>query len=79
MGKVYIHIMNMVKVNGYWCMTIGNTTRQKEKIDFINWTVDLFEKNGWKLIKQETRKLQQQTMAQKRIKSEGILVFKKCK
>lgn len=77
MEKVYLHIMNMVKVNGYWCMTIGDTTRQKEKISFVDWTIELFEKNGWKLNQKNFRYLKQQTMAQKRIKTESVLIFQK--
>lgn len=77
MEDVYKHIMKMVKKNGIWCMTIGDTTRQKEKIMFVDWTIDLFEKNGWKLIKKNYRYLKQQTMGQKRIKTESVLVFEK--
>lgn len=77
MEKIYLHIMKMVKVGGHWCMTIGNTTRQKEKIQFVEWTITLFEDNGWKLIKKSYRYLKQQTMAQKKIKTESILVFEK--
>lgn len=79
METVYKHIMNMVKINGIWCMTIGNTTRNKEKINFVDWTIKLFEKNGWVLEKKTFRYLKQQTMAQKRIKKESILIFKKVK
>lgn len=77
MEKVYKHIMKMVRKDGYWCMTIGDTTRNQEKINFIDWTIDLFEKNGWILEKRSFRYLKQQTMAQKRIKTESILIFKK--
>ena len=77
MEKVYVHIMKMVKKNGYWCMTIGDTTRNQEKINFVEWTINLFENNGWKLEKKSFRYLKQQTMAQKRIKTESILIFKK--
>lgn len=77
MEKVYKHIMRMVRKDGYWCMTIGDTTRNQEKINFVDWTIDLFEKNGWILEKKSFRYLKQQTMAQKRIKTESILIFKK--
>ena len=77
MEKVYKHIMKMVRKDGYWCMTIGDTTRNQEKINFVDWTIDLFEKNGWILEKRSFRYLKQQTMAQKRIKTESILIFKK--
>lgn len=78
MEKIYLHVMQMVKKNGYWCMTIGDTTRNKEKISFVNWSINLFESNGWCLETQNFRYLKNQTMAQKRIKKEAVLVFKKC-
>ena len=78
MKKIYLHVMQMVKKNGYWCMTIGDTTRNKEKISFVNWSIELFEKNGWRLETQNFRYIKNQTMAQKRIKKEAVLVFKKC-
>lgn len=77
MEKIYLHVMSMVKKDGYWCMTIGDTTRQKEKINFVDWTIELFKKNGWKVEENSFRTLQNQTMAQKRIKQEAVLVFKK--
>ena len=77
MEKVYLHIMQMVKKDGFWCMTIGDTTRNNEKIGFVDWTINLFEKNGWVLEKKSFRYLKQQTMAQKRIKKESILIFRK--
>lgn len=79
MEKIYLHVMKMVKTNGYWCMTIGDTTRQKEKINFVDWTICLFKDNGWKVEENSFRYLQNQTMAQKRIKKEAVLVFKKIK
>lgn len=77
MEKIYLHVMKMVEKNGYWCMTIGDTTRCHEKINFVQWTINLFENNGWELSKKSFRYLKQQTMAQKRIKTESILIFKK--
>ena len=77
MEKIYLHIMNMVKIGGYWCMTIGDTTRKNEKINFVDWTVLLFEQYNWKLIKKSFRYLKHQTMAQKKIKTETILIFQK--
>lgn len=77
--KAYLHIMKMVKIGGYWCMTIGDTTRNKKRINFVEWTIDLFRREGWKLISNSYRTLQQQSMAQKRIKQEAMLVFQKKK
>lgn len=77
MEKIYLHVMNMVKIGGYWCMTIGDTTRKNEKINFVDWTVLLFERYNWELIKKSFRYLKNQTMAQKKIKTETILIFQK--
>ncbi len=77
MEKIYLHVMSMIKKDGYWCMTIGDTTRQKEKINFVDWTIELFKNNGWKIEENSFRNLKNQTMAQKRIKQEAVLVFKK--
>ncbi|PKE10249.1 DNA methyltransferase [Macrococcoides caseolyticum] len=77
MEKSYINIMEMVKSEGYWVMTIADTTRNKEKIPFVEWTINLFISNGWILYEDNTRLLNQQSMAQKRIQEEHILVFKK--
>jgi SAM-dependent methyltransferase len=77
MERIYLHIMEMVVDEGYWCMTIGNTSRDKKKIYFVEWTIDLFQKYNWVLIENEIRDLKNQTMAQKRIPQEHVLVFKK--
>jgi len=79
MKIIYQKIMNDVKADGYWCMTIGNTTRQRQKIEFKEWSIELFEKNGWTLIEDTERCLKKQTMGQKRIPTENMLVFKKIK
>ena len=77
MEKIYLHVMKMILSGGYWCMTIGDTTRQHSKINFVDWTIDLFLNNGWELEKRSFRYLKQQTMAQKRIKTESVLIFRK--
>lgn len=79
MDRVYKHIMAMARKNAIWCMTIGNTTRQKETISFVDWTIKLFLDNNWILKEKKFRYLKQQTMAQKRIKKESILIFEKTK
>ncbi|WP_436876395.1 DNA methyltransferase [Mammaliicoccus sciuri] len=75
--KSFLNVMDSVKTDGYWVMTIADTTRNKIKIPFIDWTLNLFYENGWVLIEDRIRELQQQSMAQKRIPAEHILVFKK--
>lgn len=77
MQKLYIHIMKMIKIGGYACMTVGNTHRNNKKIDFVNWLIELFEKNGWILLENSERQLKKQSMPQKRIPVEHILVFRR--
>lgn len=77
MELTYKNIMDIIKPGGYWCMTIGNTKRKKEKINFIDWSIRIFEKNGWKLIENKTRELKNQTTGQKRIPFENIVVLQK--
>lgn len=79
MEAIFIFLMDRVKKNGYFCMTIGDTNRKKEKISFVDWTLDLFRRHGWVVEKKSYRYLKQQTMAQKRIKTENVLVLKKIK
>ncbi|MCE4949900.1 MULTISPECIES: DNA methyltransferase [Staphylococcus] len=73
----FINIMSSVKSDGYWVMTIADTKRNKTKIPFVDWTINLFFENGWILVDDKLRELKNQSMAQKRISSEHILVFKK--
>ena len=77
MKKIYLHLFSLVKENGYFCMTVANTRRKNISINFVQWLIDLFEENGWSLIENEVRSLQNQSMAQKRIQKEYKLVFRK--
>ena len=79
MESLYKHIFGLVKVNGFFCMTVADTHRQKQKISFIDWLYDLFQSNGWILEFDEIRTIKSQSMAQKRIQQEHKLVFKKVK
>ena len=77
MEVIYKHIFSMVKLNGHFCMTVSDTHRNKKRIYFYDWLVKLFEANGWKLIESNIRELENQSMAQKRISEEYLVVFKK--
>lgn len=77
MQKLYLHIMSLVKTGGYACMTVGNTHRNNKKIDFVEWLISLFLQNNWELIENTERKLTKQSMPQKRIPIEHVLVFKR--
>ena len=74
---LYKHIFDLVKINGYFCMTVGDTHRDKVQISFVNWLKELFKNNGWTLIEDEIRNLECQSMGQKRIQIEHKLVFRK--
>ena len=77
MKKLYLHIMNLVKIGGYACMTVGDTHRNNKNIEFVKWLIKLYTDHGWKLVEDTERELKKQSMPQKRIPIEHILVFKK--
>lgn len=77
MEMIYKHIFSMVKSGGYFCMTVSDTHRNKEKIFFYDWLVELFSSNGWKLVESNIRDLENQSMPQKRISQEHMVVFRK--
>lgn len=77
MKTIYLKIMMTIKLDGYWCMTIANTERRKKEIKFIEWSTDLFQAEKWIIVENTKRQLEQQTMGQKRIPVETILVFQK--
>lgn len=75
--KLYLHIMKLVKKGGYACMTVGNTHRNNKNIEFVEWLIELFKHNGWELVENTERELKKQSMPQKRIPTEHILVFRR--
>ena len=77
METIYKHIFSLVKINGYFCMTVADTQRKKIKISFIEWLNEIFSKSGWILVSDKKRKIESQSMGQKRIPVEHKLVFKK--
>ncbi len=77
MKKLYLHIFDYAKVGAHFCMTVGNTRRNNKNINFYEWLVNLFTNNNWELVDSTKRTLESQSMAQKRIKEEHVVVFKK--
>lgn len=77
MEKIYKHIFTLVKKDGYFCMTVADTQRNKEKVSFVDWLYKIFTENNWVLVADDLRELQCQSMSQKRIKYEHKLVFQK--
>lgn len=77
MEVLYKHNFQLVRKGGYFCMTVGNTARDNNKISFVDWLIKLFADNGWNLVSNEERTILAQSMAQKRIPTEQKLVFKK--
>lgn len=79
MEEIYKHIFQMVKTGGHFCMTVSDTQRNNKKIFFVDWLIKLFEDNGWALVENNIREIENQSMPQKRIPQEHMLVFKKVK
>ena len=74
---LYLHIMELINTNGYFCMTVCNTQRDKKEIKFVEWLIDLFHSKNWGIVENTERYLQNQSMPQKRLPKEHLLVFKK--
>lgn len=79
MEEIYKNIFKMVKTNGHFCMTVSDTHRNNKKISFVEWLINLFIENGWILVENTIRQVENQSMPQKRISQEHMLVFKKVK
>lgn len=77
MKDIYLNVMQLVKNGGFFCMTVADTKRKNKPIYFVNWLKELFYENGWVVVEDEIRQLQRQSMGQKRIPEEHLLVFKK--
>lgn len=77
MQQIYINIMSMLSIGGYFCMTVSDTKRKNQQINFVQWLIALFESNNWSIAEDTIRQLQHQSMGQKRIIEEHLLVFKK--
>jgi hypothetical protein len=76
---IYLNIMNCIKIDGYFCMTVADTKRKNKPIYFVAWLKDLFLENGWIIEEDAIRTLERQSMGQKRIPEEHLLVLKKTK
>lgn len=74
---IYLNVMNQIKKGGYFCMTVADTKRKNKPIYFVAWLIELFQENGWCIVENEIRQLQRQSMGQKRIPEEHLLVFQK--
>lgn len=79
MSDIYLNIMSQVKVGGYFCMTVSDTKRNNQQINFVDWLIHLFESNNWSIVEDNMRALEHQSMGQKRITEEHLLVLKKMK
>ncbi len=77
MQKIYLNLFSLVREGCYFCMTVSDTKRNNQQINFVQWLIDLFEVNKWSISENTIRQLQHQSMGQKRIVEEHLLVFKK--
>ena len=69
-------ISKVLKSNKYCCFTLGNSTRSKKSINTVNEIISIAKSNGLLLVFNTDRVLSQQSMAQKRIPKESVLVFR---
>jgi len=72
--KEFYQVLNK---GGYCCFTLGNTKRDNKEINAVERTIEMCLKEGFKLVEHTYRELSKQSMAQKRIPKEAVLIFKK--
>lgn len=77
MQKIYLNLFSLVREGGYFCMTVSDTKRKNRQINFVHWLIDLFQTYNWSIAENNIRQLQHQSMGQKRIVEEHLLVFQK--
>jgi len=62
---------------GYCCFTLGNTKRDNKEINAVERTIKMCLEEGFQLVEHTYRELSKQSMAQKRIPKEAVLIFRK--
>lgn len=62
---------------GYCCFTLGNTKKDNKEINAVERTIEMCLNEGFKLVEHTYRELSKQSMAQKRIPKEAVLIFRK--
>lgn len=62
---------------GYCCFTLGNTKRDNKEINAVERTIEMCVNEGFRLVEHTYRELSKQSMAQKRIPKEAVLIFRK--
>jgi len=77
MGICIKEFYNVLNKDGYCCFTLGNTKRDNKEINTVERTIGMCLKEGFQLVDHTHRELSKQSMAQKRIPREAVLIFKK--
>lgn len=77
MKSIYKNVYDNTMSGGYMCLVVGNSQKNKEKIDTINKTVAICENLGFTTVNRMPRKITKQSTGNKSITTEEILVFKK--
>lgn len=79
-AAIYKNIIPFLKVGGVFILNISNHIRKGEEIDVVSWHKEELEKNGLTLIEDkqiETPRMKQGANADKRPRTEHILLFEK--
>jgi SAM-dependent methyltransferase len=77
MEKSISELYKVLAPGGYCCFTLGDTKRDNQIIAAVDRTIEMAKKEGFKVIDHTYRELSKQSMAQKRIPQESVLIFKK--
>ncbi len=74
---VYREVYRVLAECGRFAVVVGNSQRKKEEIDTVSRIRDICRDLGFTLEDEVVRKLQRQSMSQKEIPEESVLVFRK--
>ena len=77
MEKSIKELYEVVLDGGYCCFTLGDTKRDNKTIAAVDRSIELALGEGFKLINNSYRELSKQSMPQKRISKEAVLIFQK--
>lgn len=77
MEKSIKELYKVLAKGGYCCFTLGDTKRDNKTIAAVDRSIEMALNEGFKLISNTYRELSKQSMAQKRIPKEAVLIFQK--
>lgn len=76
-GEVYKEVYNVLEDDGYFAIVVGDSQHKKERIQTSDRTLELCKDIGFSHVHTFTRNLSSQSMGQKKITEEDIILLQK--